>query len=399
MRKLWTKIIQILDGTPAEYGKRQTGQSLVELALVLPILLILLSGMVEIGWFANNYLTLLDVTRAGARRAATLTATSSPLVWNNRASYLPIEALSAEFLAERVGYMAYSGDPYGDQLIQANAIADRELFERTVHHRTNGLKYSGTGEGCLFVDFYNDVACTMVNTLEPLFLDAENGVDDIIVSAFSIEAVDPADLPSVGALPRMVVVGRYPTNANECDAVETAPGSNIFTASMDARDPFDFNSNTRIDRWTSVSNDPAVVYPFIWNPVFSEIYPGYDDNQVDLDLKEKQVGFSFIGQHRAVVVRPDGTQLRTLCLGSGWSIEAIEGMLNLTGYAQTLTERELLAGTGMVLAEIYWQHEMLLKLPVFNPVYNMFSPDGEPPTIYVWAAFPLPSTAPNIVFH
>jgi hypothetical protein len=197
----------------------------------------------------------------------------------------------------------------------------------------------------------------------------------------------------------MMVVGRYPTNANECDAVETAPGSNTFTASMDPRDPFDFNSNLRIDRWTSVTGDPTVVYPFIWNSSFSELYPGYDDNQVDLLLKEKQVGVSFIGQHRAVLTRPDGSQLQTLCLGSEWSIADVEQMLNLSGYVSTAGERDLLAGTGLVLAEIYWQHEMLLKLPVFNPVYNMLSPDGEPPTVYVWAAFPLPSTAPNIVFH
>jgi hypothetical protein len=168
---------------------------------------------------------------------------------------------------------------------------------------------------------------------------------------------------------------------------------------MDSRDPFDFNGNLRIDRWTSISNDPAVVFPFIWNPDFSEVYPGYDDNQVDLELREKQIGFSFIGQHRAVLTRPDGSQLQTLCLGSQWSSADVEGMLALSGYATTLTERGLLAGTGLVLAEVYWQHEMLLKLPVFNPVYNMFSPDGEPPTVYVWAAFPLPSVAPNIVFH
>jgi len=57
------KIIQLLDGTPAVYGKRQSGQSVVELALITPILIILLAGLVEIGWFANNYLNLLDVTR------------------------------------------------------------------------------------------------------------------------------------------------------------------------------------------------------------------------------------------------------------------------------------------------------------------------------------------------
>lgn len=78
MRMLLLKIVRLLDGTPAVYGKRQSGQSVVELALITPILIILLAGLIEIGWFANNYLTLLDVTRAGARRGAVLQDQKSP---------------------------------------------------------------------------------------------------------------------------------------------------------------------------------------------------------------------------------------------------------------------------------------------------------------------------------
>src|SRR5215216_4589210 len=89
MRTLLVKIIQLLDGTPAVYGKRQSGQSVVELALITPILIILLAGLVEIGWFANNYLNLLDVTRAGARRGAVLQDQKSPLFWDNKHSYVP----------------------------------------------------------------------------------------------------------------------------------------------------------------------------------------------------------------------------------------------------------------------------------------------------------------------
>jgi hypothetical protein len=407
MRKLLRKLIQILDGTSTEYGKRQSGQSLVELALVTPILIVLLSGMVEIGWFANNYLTLLDVTRAGARRAATLQSTSSALVWDNRGSYMPTQMLPPDFVAQRIGFMPYSSN---------SLEADRQEYERTVHRPTVGLTYSGDGSGCSIYGFYNDVACTMVNTLKPLFLNPENGVDDVIVSAFSLELVNPAEdstgsyanqawlgsnRPIAGDVPQMVVVGRYPTNANECDAVETAQGSGDFRGAMDPRDPFDFNENLLIDRWTDTLSDPTVVYPYVWNDDFSELYPGYDINEVDLDQREKQVGFVWLGQHRTVAQQPDGSTRQTLCLGSEWSIADVEQMLNLTSYVPVAAtpERELLSGTGLVLAEIYWQHEMLLKLPVFNPVYNLLSQDGMPPTIYIWAAFPLPSTAPSIVFH
>jgi hypothetical protein len=46
---------------------RARGQSLVEIAIALPVLLILLSGMIELGFMLNYYLSLLDCTREAAR--------------------------------------------------------------------------------------------------------------------------------------------------------------------------------------------------------------------------------------------------------------------------------------------------------------------------------------------
>jgi hypothetical protein len=65
MRSVFKKIIEILDGTPAVYGKqkRWRGQSVVELTLVSPLLIVLLMGLAEIGWFANNFLILLIPAR------------------------------------------------------------------------------------------------------------------------------------------------------------------------------------------------------------------------------------------------------------------------------------------------------------------------------------------------
>jgi hypothetical protein len=48
-------------------GRRERGQSLVELALTLPVLLLLLVGLVEVGSALNAYMTVVDVTRDGAR--------------------------------------------------------------------------------------------------------------------------------------------------------------------------------------------------------------------------------------------------------------------------------------------------------------------------------------------
>ncbi|MFN2305316.1 MAG: TadE family protein [Anaerolineales bacterium] len=39
------------------------GQSMVELALFFPVLLILLSGLIEFGFLLNEYLTLMDAAR------------------------------------------------------------------------------------------------------------------------------------------------------------------------------------------------------------------------------------------------------------------------------------------------------------------------------------------------
>jgi len=48
---------------------RRRGQSFVEVAIFLPILLILLSGLVEFGFMLNEYLNLLDGPREAARLA------------------------------------------------------------------------------------------------------------------------------------------------------------------------------------------------------------------------------------------------------------------------------------------------------------------------------------------
>lgn len=45
------------------------GQSLVEFALVLPILLLLILGMIEFGWILNGKITLTSAVREGARAA------------------------------------------------------------------------------------------------------------------------------------------------------------------------------------------------------------------------------------------------------------------------------------------------------------------------------------------
>ena len=50
--------------------KNEKGASAVEFALILPILVILIFGIVEFGIAFNNYITITHAAREGARRAA-----------------------------------------------------------------------------------------------------------------------------------------------------------------------------------------------------------------------------------------------------------------------------------------------------------------------------------------
>jgi len=55
-----------------ENSQRERGQSLVELTLFVPIMILLLAGFVEIGFLINGYITALDASRASARYVSPL---------------------------------------------------------------------------------------------------------------------------------------------------------------------------------------------------------------------------------------------------------------------------------------------------------------------------------------
>jgi len=76
------------------HSGKNKGQSFVELALVLPLLLFLLIAFVEIGAAIYNYLSLLDVAREAARFAAD----RDPDVLNGDMSNYPISACEDDAL-------------------------------------------------------------------------------------------------------------------------------------------------------------------------------------------------------------------------------------------------------------------------------------------------------------
>ena len=59
--------------------KDEQGQTMVEFALVLPILCLIVFGIIQFGIAFNNYLTLTDGVRAGARKAAVSRHEANPV--------------------------------------------------------------------------------------------------------------------------------------------------------------------------------------------------------------------------------------------------------------------------------------------------------------------------------
>jgi Flp pilus assembly protein TadG len=69
--------VNIFSRRKIDFNSEQ-GQSLTEFALCLPILALLLFAVIQFGIAFNNYVTLTDATRAGARKAAVGRQLSNP---------------------------------------------------------------------------------------------------------------------------------------------------------------------------------------------------------------------------------------------------------------------------------------------------------------------------------
>jgi hypothetical protein len=385
MQSVPKKIFQVLDGTPAVYGHHSRGQSLVELALVTPLLIVLLMGLAEIGWFANNYLILLETTRVGARYGAIQTGDTSPYLWPNAGSLIPsfYASTSPEFV-EAQNYRVCS---------------NLDLKPETRR-------------------FYNTIVCRMFDAMAPLEFRVPsdpsqpasatngNGVDDIVVSAFQLQSLNPSDpnipaamrstIDTVTGLPtdqqQVVVVGRFPTNANEC-TTDTA-------TDKDTRDPFNY-INYNVAGYT-VGNRNYIV------PSGPDVEANrlYYENLGDDSTAELQRGFAFTGQHIISATRNNAAG--TKCYGSEWTIDRVEKLMNVSNFnlinnsPESKNQRSVIPSEGLILVEMFWQHTLLLRNPVFNPVFNILNdpsnPNGSGTIISVWAAFPLPSVEPRIKY-
>ena len=59
-------------------SRKQRGQAMVEFAIIIPILLVVLLGIMQLGVVYNNWVSLTDGARAGARKAAVCRSGCTP---------------------------------------------------------------------------------------------------------------------------------------------------------------------------------------------------------------------------------------------------------------------------------------------------------------------------------
>ena len=75
---------------------REDGQSIVELALTLPLLLLLICGMLELGWVSSAKLALENITREGVRAGIVATSASD----NTSKVISRINGMKPDFMTE-----------------------------------------------------------------------------------------------------------------------------------------------------------------------------------------------------------------------------------------------------------------------------------------------------------
>jgi hypothetical protein len=320
----------VLDGQPTQ----TRGQSLVELAITAPIFLIMLTGLVEVGWYANNFLIISDVVRSAGRFGSL----RDPLEW------VEGQEKNYEFLDCNVDSpdQGYPGENTYNLVPPGNIITAPPSM---------GAGFFDGGESA-DLGYYDGVACSAIINMAPLIFDVDR--DDIIVSVFSYVRLQTGC--TNGITPCIRISGRFPTNQNEC--------------SSDSRDPFDVDDDGAIDNFERFYNDLGVELPY-FDAATNEGYRGY--------------------VLRANHIPEDDAS----CRGSDFSLDRVEEMLNKTliktdtALDATTVETSNLENGGLILVEMSWQSDQLLGLPFFIWLPN-------PIEVGLWGMFPVPAAEPDL---
>src|SRR5258707_2478164 len=440
MRQTLSKIIKILDGQPT--GKR--GQSMVEMALTRPLLILMILGFVEIGFFANDYLILLDAIRSASRYAVNLDPTTWPYPEAHNVNRMDCD-VDANAPAGSSIYSQYPGEklydpsspdgPYGQRADPAAIPAGFPIangprgWQLMAGHpslpaRSDFYKNTDATYG-----FFDAVACQVIVSMAPLhlqdYLDPTThkdlasasdatlpmSKDDIVVSAISYEKMNYNTVGCTGSACAagptshggywVTVTGRWPIESRYCKNV-----------GGDSRDPFDYLRSDYNSAWkngnpggaknadgTSLDNQPGNVAPVPkqWegpvsgldsNPPVRD--PGANPDWRILDASTSATdsqcvrGYMFTGNHQ----NWDGSK----CFGSEFTVQEIEKRLNLN-YDATVNLNQNTPNGGMVIVEVFWQYHPLF----FGPLFQGFTHANKEndPVMHVWSFYPLPSIEQN----
>lgn len=428
MRNTLRKIVDVLDGQP----RGRKGQSLVEMTLTFPILIMMVLCLVEIGYAANNYLILMDLVREAGRRGANL----NPNGWNDRDTR-NFERMDCETAPTYFG----TGDPTKlRRKPRGYDVLSVAPYNYIGYPYDPGAKPPHEGP----FGFFDSVVCQIILSMNPLLFESVAewqtdtsvspardywippadqipmfGSNEIAVSAVAFAKVDFRHLdangkrvPYGGAVPPggksietilgvsgtpgsavpasgtlMMVTRRYPT-ANRYCADAGSGGQPL----GDYRDP---------NNWQRAT---------IWKDGASQtLYSGWHDTTTPLDPNEIPPlleetggsqnirGFIFTAQQR--------TELKpgVFCYGSRFTVGDIEALLNQSLTASNLPEK--LTNGGLVIVEMWWQHHPLILAPLFNffngnaqaeSIYgNTGGNPSNDPVLYVYAIFPANAAEPT----
>jgi Flp pilus assembly protein TadG len=114
--------------TPPKRLRDSDGQTLVEFALVLPLLAVLLFGVIQFGIVFNHYLDLTDAVRAGARMAAVSRQTSDPTGPNGVATQAVVRSAGDITIDPSKVTVTSSWQPGEDVTVQAAYPYSINLF-------------------------------------------------------------------------------------------------------------------------------------------------------------------------------------------------------------------------------------------------------------------------------
>ena len=104
----------------------ERGQSMVEFVLVLPLLCMLVFGIVQFGILYNNYITITDAARVGARKGAVSRTAVNPEGIAEAAARSSASSLNQTKLDVIVTATAWA--PGGDITVETSYPYDLKLF-------------------------------------------------------------------------------------------------------------------------------------------------------------------------------------------------------------------------------------------------------------------------------